>query len=291
MQKRILIYLNEMFPITSFIGTLLTGFSFQLIYLRLFKLPLEFHYQMLFSSIAITLVTLLIRIMDEFKDYEDDKKNFPHRPLPSGRVLPEDLKYLGYSCVGLFLILSTTSSSLFVFSLLTLGFTGLMLKWFFVEKKMRQSLPLAFISHHPIVVFNVVYVLLGLIMTYRALDWSKAWFILPLVLMFTNWEISRKIRTPQDETSYTTYSKIWGPKIAISISLVLQVIVWASVMRIFQALESSIILKVVYSSLMLVMMSPSIRFLFTLKLKAPLKITAESIILLTIGFLMAASFL
>ena len=36
--------------------------------------------------------------MDEFKDYEDDLKNYPDRPLPSGRVLKSDLKPSGYAC-------------------------------------------------------------------------------------------------------------------------------------------------------------------------------------------------
>ena len=291
MFKRIAIYLNEMFPITSFLGTMLTAFALQLTYLRLFSLPNQFHYQMLLSGIVITSVTLLIRIMDEFKDFEDDKRNFPLRPLPSGKVLPSDLKILAGLCVTLILLLSLTSKNLFIFSLLTLGFTLLMLKWFFIENKMRKSLPLALATHHPIVIFNFVYLILGMIETFPELNWSKIFFILPIALIFTNWEIARKIRTPEEETGYTTYSKIWGPRTAISGCLLLQLAYTSTIFLNFYHLGTPWFLQIVFFILMLVLLFPSVRFLVNLQLKAPLKTNAESQILLILGFLIAACFL
>lgn len=291
MLKRIAIYLSEMFPITSFIGTMLTAFAFQLIYLRLFSLPPQFHIQMLMSGFVITGVTLLIRIMDEFKDFEDDLRNFPDRPLPSGKVLKSDLKFLATLCVATILIPSLLNKNLFIFSLLTLGFTLLMLKWFFIENKMRKSLPLAFFTHHPIVIFNIIYLLLGMIETYSELDWSKAFFILPLALVFTNWEIARKIRSPEGETAYTTYSKIWGPRKAISVSIVLQLIYGFTAICIFNQLGSPILLNIMFLVFMFLMLLPFLRFLFTLKIKTPFKSIAENQILLVIGFLIVACFL
>lgn len=291
MLKRLTYYLNEMFPLPSFIGTLLTAFAFQMTYIRLFGIPAQFHYQMLLSGIVITSVTLLIRVMDEFKDYEDDKINFPHRPLPSGKVYPEDLKKLGAVCIFLVLSLSTTSVELFLFSLFTLAYTYLMLKWFYAESQMRKSLPLAFVSHHPIVLINMVYLIFGMILTFEGVNWSKSWMVLPIALIFTNWEIARKIRMPVNETAYTTYSKIWGPRVAVGISLSLQIIYTATLLMIFSELQSPMFFRVVFGILMLVMFIPSIRFLIHLKLKAPLKTNAESQILLIIGFMLAACFL
>lgn len=291
MLKRIGVYLNEMFPITAFIGTMLTAFAIQMTYLRLFGLPSQFHFQMLLSGVVITGVTLLIRIMDEFKDYEDDKRNFPERPLPSGKVLAGDLKVLAVVCVSLVLLLSLTNKNLFIFSLMTLGFTVLMLKWFFIEDKMRKSLPLAFVTHHPIVIFNFIYLLIGMIETYPELNWDKVIYILPVAFIFTNWEIARKIRTPEGETEYTTYSKIWGPRTAIMISLVLQFIYSYTVFAIFAQLKSPMYLQLIFAGLMLFMIFPSLRFLFTLKLTAPLKSNAENQILLIIAVLIVTCFL
>ena len=291
MLKRLGLYLNEMFPVTSFLGTMLTAFAFQLTYLRLFGLPAQFHMQMLLSGIVITSVTLLIRVMDEFKDYQDDLTNYPNRPLPSGRVYRSDLKSLAGLCVALVIVLSLTSKNLFLFALLTLGYTVLMLKWFFIETKMRKSLPLAFISHHPIVLFNVVYLILGMIETFPELNWSKLLMVLPIALIFTNWEISRKIRMPKNETAYTTYSQIWGPRVAISISLLLQLTYTSVVFVIFTHLGTPLFLKMVFAILMFIMMIPSLRFLWNLELKDPLKTYAESQILLILGLIIAACFL
>lgn len=289
MIKRLGIYLNEMFPITSFIGTLLTGFAIQLVYLRLFGFPARFHYQLVLSAVVITCVTLLIRVMDEFKDYPDDLKNYPNRPLPSGRVHRKDLKVLGGVCLGLVPILSLTSLNLFLFSLVVLSYTFLMLKWFFIEEKMRQSLILALISHHPIVFLNFAYLLLGLIETYPELNWSRSFYIFPICLIFTNWEISRKIRMPAQETAYVTYSQIFGPRKAICVALILQVIFGITALAIFDQLGSPMLLRIVFGLLMLLMSIPYFRFLFTLKLKGPLKANAESQVLVVIGFLLAAA--
>jgi 4-hydroxybenzoate polyprenyltransferase len=291
MLKRISIYLNEMFPISAILGTVMISFAIQMIYLRLHGLQVQFHFQMVLSGIYLTMISLLIRVMDEFKDFEDDKINFPNRPLPSGKVFQSDLKFLGWFCVGTVLLVSVSSIQLFLWSLVSLGFTFLMLKWFFIEQKMRQSLILAFISHHPIVLFNFIYLMLGIIVTFEGVGWSKAGVILPLCLMFTNWEISRKIRSPDQETSYTTYSKILGPRPAILISILLQLIFIFTVFRIFEELNNSYSLKIIFASLMSLMIYPYLKFLFTLKLSSPLKNNAEGEILIVIGFLFASAIL
>lgn len=289
MIKRLGIYLNEMFPVTSFVGTLLTGISIQLVYMRLYGIPAHFHYQILFSAIVLMSVTLLIRVMDEFKDYPDDLKNYPNRPLPSGRVLRSDLKVLGGICLAIVPILSLTSIPLFLFSLVVLSYTFLMLKWFFIEEKMRKSLILALISHHPIVFFNFAYLIVGLNETFPGLNWHGAWYVFPIGLIFTNWEISRKIRMPEQETAYVTYSQIFGPRKAILVALVLQAMFITAAFAIFNKLNSPMVLQIVFGALMLIMSVPYFRFLFSLKLKGPLKANAESQILVVIGFLLAAA--
>ncbi len=289
MIRRLSIYLNEMFPMTAILGTALTAFSIQLLYLRLSGLPVVFHFQMLQAAIYLTCISLLIRVMDEFKDFEDDKKKFPNRPLPSGKVQKTDLKFLGVFCVANCLLVSASSWIVFGWAILSLGFTYLMLKWFFIEKQMRESLPLAFLSHHPLVLFNFIYLMLGMMTAFEGVGWDKADLILPLCLLFTNWEFARKIRSPDEETDYTTYSKIFGPRIAVSVCLILQLFYTFTVFRIFSELDSPMFLRGVFGFLMTLMIFPSARFLVTLKLKAPLKISAESQILVVIGFLMAAA--
>lgn len=293
MIRRLGIYLHEMFPITAFAGTILMSFAVQLAIGRLSGYMPYFHLSMLLSGIAISCVSLLIRVMDEFKDYDDDLKNFPERPLPSGRVLVLDLKVLGWSCVVIVLGLSfyIDQKALFVWSLIILTFTFLMLKWFFLEKLIRNSLPLAFFSHHPVVFLNFIYILIASLAAYPTIEQGVAIYLLPLCFIFTNWEVSRKIRAPQDETAYTTYSKILGPRKAIGISILLQVTYVAAMAVIFTFLKSPFYLSIPFYVAMLYLIYPSLKFAWKLELKKPLKDYAEGQILTVMLFLLVASIL
>lgn len=291
MIKRIGIYLNEMFPLSAIAGSILTAVAVQLTYLRLYDLKPTSMLHIYVPALVLTFISLLIRIMDEFKDYQDDLTNFPERPLPSGRVKKNDLVALGLFCVMMTLFLSMTSTKLLIWSMITLVFTFLMLKWFFIEAIMRKSLPLAFITHHPIVLFNFMYLLIACMEMNPAVTLEKAIYILPVCLIFTNWEIVRKIRAPEQETSYTTYSKIFGPRPAIIVALILQIIFNFTVYNIFEKLGTNWTLRSIYLALQLILMSPSIYFLFTLRLRKPLKPFAEAQILLVVISLLAAALL
>jgi 4-hydroxybenzoate polyprenyltransferase len=288
MLRRILVYLNEMFPLPTIVGSVLTGIAVELTYLRLFHISSVPWTKIFLPAIVLTLVSLLIRVMDEFKDYQDDLKNFPGRPLPSGRVKVSDLKVLGWFCVFMIIVLSLTSLKLFLWALLTLGFTFLMLKWFFIETRMRKSLPLAFISHHPIVLFNFGYLLIACTEVSAGVTLEKSWVILPLCLIFTNWEVERKIRAPEDETSYTTYSKIFGPRPAVLIALVLQLIFIAGTLQVLTAIGAPSWLCWLFLLIQLVLSSPTVFFFFTLKIPKPLKTFAELQIMSVIVSLLVA---
>lgn len=291
MFKRIAIYLNEMFPLSAIIGSIFTAVAVQLTYLRLFDLRPASIFHLVIPGMVLTCISLLIRIMDEFKDYQDDLTNFPNRPLPSGRVEKSDLKALGLFCVLMVIFLSMSSMKLLIWSFVTLGFTFLMLKWFFIEERMRKSLPLAFISHHPIVLFNFTYLMIACMQMNETVTLSKAWYILPLCLIFTNWEVVRKIRAPEQETGYTTYSKIFGPRPAIIIALILQIIFNLTVLMIFNTFGTPLWLQVAYVLIQLVFITPSFYFLLTLKLPKPLKPYAEGQILTVVAFLLVAALL
>lgn len=291
MIKRLTIYLNEMFPLSAILGSVFTAVAVQLIYLRLFDLRAMSLWHLILPGIVLTCISLLIRIMDEFKDYQDDLTNFPNRPLPSGRVHKKDLLWLAFFCVMSVIFLSMTSLKLLIWAFITLGFTFLMLKWFFIEERMRKSLPLAFVSHHPIVLFNFVYLMIACMQMNPTVTLDKAFYILPLCLIFTNWEVVRKIRAPKQETAYTTYSKIIGPRPAILIALALQLIFNATVLVIFHTLHTPFMVRALFVAIQLVLMVPSFYFLMTLKLPKPLKPLAEGQILTVVGFLLLAALL
>ena len=280
-----------MFPLSNIIGSLLTTLTMQFILLRLSGLPLEWNTMMILPALAQVSFSLLIRVMDEFKDYDDDLKNFPQRPLPSGRVLKSDLHVLGWMTVVSALFFSATSLETVGWALIVLAYSFLMLKWFFIEFTIRKSLPLALLTHHPVVILHFAYLLVALGGWNPGFNWREGIYAFPIVLLFTNWEISRKIRMPEEETAYTTYSKIWGPKAAALICLSLQLIVQAAVGFIFYRFQTPLYFVGIYYFFYLTLVYPYVNFLFTLKLTATLKKMAESQILFVIGALLISCFL
>lgn len=289
MFNRLRYYLAEMFPLSSFIGTLVTALAIQFVFLKLSGLSIKFHFSFIMSGLFTVSLSLLLRIMDEFKDYEDDKKNFPERPLPSGKVNSKDLIFLGWFCVACMLLSSLGNLKIFIASVLVLFYAYLMLKWFFVESKMRKSLPLALVSHHPIVFINIFYLLFVLSESIPGTDFSKVLYILPVPLIFTNWEFARKIRATQDETNYTTYSKIMGPRLAVFLCLILQLIIYLGVMNLLKLIQSWSIIPIVFSGLMLILSLSFMRFLWNPSYSVKLKKNAEGQILIVIFCLIWAS--
>lgn len=291
MIRRLAYYLNEMFPLSSFVGSVLAGLAIELVYLRLFDVHLSNYGLLILPAIVITLISLLLRIMDEFKDYDDDLKNFPMRPLPSGKVKKTDLLILGIFCVLGVILLSLTSKVMLLAGLFNLFFSYLMLKWFFMEEKMRKSLPFALVTHHPIVFFNFIYVILGTMEVSSVVDFSQAFLVLPVCFIFTNWEIARKIRSPQDETSYVTYSKILGPRKAVGIAIFLQIIFVTAGYLILDRLGISLLGRMIYLSVQILLMIPYLKFFKTLMVQVPFKKIAEFQILTIVFSLFLAAVL
>lgn len=287
MMKRLWIYLSEMYPLTSWLGTSLMGFMVLTLAWRLSE-STSFAWQTLTAALTLCFFSLLIRVMDEFKDFEDDKKNYPNRPLPSGRVKKSDLILLGWTCVGLSLVLSLWDRGVLLMAVAVLGFSFLMLKWFFFEAPIRRSLPLALATHHPIVLLHFGYVLAAHQATGHSLTTFQMVSILPLVAMMTNWEFCRKIRAPKDETAYTTYSKIWGPRPAMAVALVLQVVVLATGLNLLNQMGLMLVWGVVFTIGYLFLMTPMLNFFGTLTTIRPLKFWAEQQVLWTVLFLIIA---
>ena len=175
------------------------------------------------GAITIVLMLLLLRIMDELKDLEADRKHFPARPVPRGDVYPSDLRFLGLFIIGILLSLNlffTRSVPLF---LIVFGYACLMYKYFFLKALISQNILLALATHNPISYFLFLYVA----SLYRNNAHVHIRFdqliLLGLVFLFfsMSWEIARKIRHPEDETTYQTYSMVIGTKAALLIPVVL----------------------------------------------------------------------
>jgi 4-hydroxybenzoate polyprenyltransferase len=169
----------------------------------------------LFVAFTTSLLFFLqLRIADEFKDFDEDARFRPYRPVPRGLVTLRELACVGVAAglvqLGLALWLHASLVWLLVPSWVYLA---LMTREFFVPRWLRAH-PLIYMASHMLI--------LPLVDLYAtACDWRVAgerdapdglyWFLVVSYLNGVVIEIGRKTRAPADEEhGVETYSALWG---------------------------------------------------------------------------------
>ncbi len=214
------IYQRERFPLLAH-GPLVFAFSFSaLCFSSLLRGDIAV--PGLLPSVVAFLTALLLflqlRIADEFKDYEEDCRYRPYRPVPRGLV---SLRHLGWVAVvsmvvqGL-LALWLAPSLLFLLLLVWL-YLALMSKEFFIRDWLKAR-PLVYMWSHMLIM-----PLIDLYAT--ACDWLLAggglptglfWFLLVSFFNGIVIEVGRKLRAPHDEEQgVETYTALWGARRAV----------------------------------------------------------------------------
>ncbi|MEM8557442.1 MAG: UbiA family prenyltransferase [Bacteroidota bacterium] len=162
---------------------------------------------------------LFLRIADEFKDYAEDCRYRPYRPVPRGLVSLRELGALGIGAAVLQLSFALALSPRLV-PLLFIGWAyfGLMCVEFFRPDALRAR-PLAYLGSHMVIV-----PLIDLYAT--AFDWAVAeappppglgWFAVASFFNGVAIEVGRKVRAPEDEEpGVETYSARWGLRRAVA---------------------------------------------------------------------------
>lgn len=169
---------------------------------------------------------LWLRIADDLKDYETDKKLFKDRPLPSGRTTKKDVMIIGVIVELIAVVLNIIFMNNLVYFAILYIYGYLMSKWFFQKSKIQPSLPLALITHNPVQMFVNLYIISFTCIKYSipAFSLTTAMALLTLYFPALIWEVSRKIRAPKDENEYTTYSKLFGYKKSTEFVLILTIV-------------------------------------------------------------------
>ena len=181
------------------------------------------------GAVTFFLFLLLLRNFDELKDIESDKKHFPGRCIPSGKVKISDVKIIALASATIMIFLNAYfgTREIFLSVLFLLFFGFLTYKWFCLKSLISSNLLLAFITHQPVIPIMYFY---GTMVIFHDLQkpLSSMNFntILAIIYFWTLgalWEISRKIRAPEKETEYQTYSKILGFKLSIIIIIIMSI--------------------------------------------------------------------
>lgn len=212
------IYQRERFPLLAH-GLLIAAFSFSGVSFS--NLLRQTEPWPSFRSILVAFATsflffLQLRIADEFKDFAEDARFRPYRPVPRGLVELRELRLVAVSSAFAQLALAfllSTNLALVLFAVWI--YLALMSKEFFVRDWIKAR-PITYLWTHMLI--------LPLVDFYAtACDWAATarpprgllWF---LVISFFNGvvlEIGRKLRAPSDEeTGVQTYTFLWGLRMA-----------------------------------------------------------------------------
>ena len=223
MLKRLNIYFREMYPI---LPRLLLGF---VVFLEIYFIILlnsgitQFRLGIQEIVCGFTVFSFLcwLRIADDFKDYEQDRHLFPDRPLPSGRVTKKDLTIFVSILIAITLVLNLVFMNNFLFCLFLYTYGSLMAIWFFQKHKIQKSLPLALVTHNPVQMIMNIHIISFAVIKYGIRPFTLTNIMAAFTLYFPAliWEVTRKIRAPQDETEYVTYSKLFGYQKATDFAL------------------------------------------------------------------------
>ena len=228
MLKRLHIYFKERYPI---IPRIILGL---IVFLEIHFIVLlnngitkfNIGIQEFVGAYTVFAFLLWLRIADDLKDYETDKKLFKDRPLPSGRTTRRDVMIAGvfFELIAVILNILFMNNILFFVILYVYGY--LMSKWFFQKSKIQPSLPLALITHNPVQMIVNLYIISFTCIKYEipAISLTTAMALFTLYFPALIWEVSRKIKAPKDENDYTTYSKLFGYKKATRFVLIVTLI-------------------------------------------------------------------
>ncbi len=222
--KRLFIFFKERFPLhiyIPFVIFLYLSMSFTVQAIQSNRVVIDtYTYVGLASSL---LFMLLIRVFDDIKDFELDKKIFPNRPATRGDVLKPDL-YLITIVTFVILVLINfgfATKTRYIFSFVLI-YALLTYKWFFIKKLHLKYVFLTMLTHQPLpylINFYLMHTALASGAKYEHFTQSHFALLLLFTIPITIWETSRKIRSKKKEDRYQTFSKILGASNATFIPL------------------------------------------------------------------------
>ena len=224
MLKRLYIYYKERYPIflRLILGVIVFGEIYFIVLLNKGVTSFHIGIQELIGSYTVFAFLLWLRVADDLKDYETDKRLFPDRPLPSNKTKISDVVISCAIFELIAVVLNFFFMPNFIFFIVLYAYGFLMSKWFFQRSKIQPSLPLALITHNPVQMFVNLYIISFTVMKYK-LDFVNLTTIMALFTLYFPaliWEVSRKIKNPKQENDYTTYSKLFGYKRATRFVLI-----------------------------------------------------------------------
>jgi len=171
------------------------------------------------AAASAFLLFMQMRVLDEFKDFEDDMRCRPYRPVPRGLVTPGELAWIAMAAAVVELVIALMVDARLVWLLAAVwAYLALMTAEFFAPAWLKAR-PFTYMASHLVVSALITLYL-------AAFDWlpenatpQPGLLALAAASYFTGTllEIGRKIRAPRDEEpGVVTYSAAWGRNAAVA---------------------------------------------------------------------------
>ena len=163
----------------------------------------------------------VLRIMDEYKDYEKDKVAHPHRPLPRGLIAPEQVavavKGLAVAMLLFSVVVGLANRPAGISYLLVTGYLWLMYREFYAGVWLANR-PLLYAASHQVIILPLSYfcVLAASPDAWRHLQ--PALLGITVLGAFFTYEICRKL-DPNAHPLLQTYLSHYGPATTLGLTI------------------------------------------------------------------------
>lgn len=228
--RRLRAYLAERFPLAKH-GVLILAYASSNHFLAqaLIEPERRLAYDGRFLLVALALLGFFfhLRVFDEHKDFVEDSRHYPERVLQRGLVTLKQLRWLGGVAIAVeALAAALCGRAALVSWLVVFGFSLLMLKEFFLRDWLKARFFLYATSHLAVM---PLLALMVFSFTTALFPWQAPglYLLYAWVGFFVtfNWEVSRKIRAPEDEIDgVDSYTRLFGTLGAANLVLLIRVI-------------------------------------------------------------------
>ena len=223
--ERLWIYQQERFPLARF-GPMVVVFTASAAYYSRFARGADGFIpagRFLVGAFTALVFFAWLRILDEHKDAEVDRRYRPELPVPRGLVTRAELRAVGATALGAAVLLNVWAApELLAVMAVVAGYAALMTREFFVGEWLRAH-PAAYLLSHMAIMPLIDLYSTGLDWLSEGVDAPRA-LVLFLLLTYLNGiviEIGRKIRVPSEERDgVDTYTLAWGVRVAPTVWLI-----------------------------------------------------------------------
>lgn len=215
--KRFYQYQKERFPFLQN-GVVIAIFTFSAISYSIISrgaenfVPWEDFLIAIFQTVSFF---FLVRLFDEIKDNEDDKKFRSYLPVPRGLISLKEIKWMAFAVIVLQVaVLILFQREMILLYCFVFAYLLLMLVEFFIPNWLKKR-QIAYITSHMFVIPLVDLYASGIDWKLAGfgMHWGLAWFFAVSYFNGIVLEFGRKLRPPKgEEAGVVSYTKLYGTK-------------------------------------------------------------------------------